>query len=212
MARLLEGILGGFSGKVGTVVGFTRNGKQFMKSRPKPRTGAPTAQELANRKKFAATQSWLKPITGFVRVGFKTYSQSGHGFNSAKSYLSKNALIGTAPDFYVDLQQALVSWGDLPGAENTAARSEAEKTLTFFWENNLQDSDRKNDHVMMLAYDIERGLASYTTSGAKRKAGTDVLEVPEEFAGREVDVFIAFISEERTEMSKSQYLGKVLVQ
>jgi len=212
MARLLEGILGGFSGKVGTVVGFSRNGKQFMKSRPKPRTGAPTANELANRQKFAATQSWLKPITGFVRVGFRTYSNSGHGFNSAKSYLSKNALAGTTPDFYIDPIKALVSWGDLPGCENPEARSEAENTVTFYWEADLQDSERKNDHVMMLAYDIEGSLASFTTSGAKRKAGTDSLEVPDAFSGREVDVYIAFISEERAEMSMSQYLGKVLVQ
>lgn len=211
MARLLEGILGGFSGKVGTVVGFARGGKPFMKGLPKPRKGKPTAKELANRKKFAVSQWWLQPVTEFVRIGFKNYSETAHGFNSAKSYLSKNALAGEKPNFYIDPALALVSWGNLPEAENAGAHSEAEASITFYWDAYTGTSERKNDRVMMLAYDVDGKMASFSTSGAKRKAGTDALEVPADFSGREVDVYIAFISEERTEMSKSQYLGKVTV-
>ncbi|HEY1025562.1 MAG TPA: DUF6266 family protein [Sphingobacteriaceae bacterium] len=152
MARLIEGILGGFSGKVGTVVGFARNGRQFMKALPKPRTGKPTAKELANRQKFAVTQFWLQPITELVRVSFKNYSETAHGFNSAKSYLSKNALVWEAPDFYVDPSLALVSWGDLPEAENAEARSENEASVSFYWEAYTGTSQRKNCNLPLTRY------------------------------------------------------------
>lgn len=47
-------------------------------------------------------QAWLRPVTQFVREGFKEYTPTVEGFLAAKSYLLKNAFEGTAPDLTIN--------------------------------------------------------------------------------------------------------------
>lgn len=67
MAKYTEGITGAFSGKVGPVVGSSRNGVPYMKSKGNARTSVATGAELANRKKFSAAHAWLKPLLPLLR-------------------------------------------------------------------------------------------------------------------------------------------------
>lgn len=53
MGTFKKGILGGFSGTVGTVVGSTWRGMDVMRSRPKKSGSAPTPEQLLQREKFA---------------------------------------------------------------------------------------------------------------------------------------------------------------
>lgn len=55
MARITNGVLGGFSGKVGPVVGYTLYGVDRMRSLPE-RTAPPTENELKNRSRFKLVQ------------------------------------------------------------------------------------------------------------------------------------------------------------
>ncbi|MDP9040682.1 MAG: DUF6266 family protein [Bacteroidota bacterium] len=52
MGTIVKGILGGFSGKVGTVVGSSWKGLAVMKSVPGPRKGSPTLLQLEQQAKF----------------------------------------------------------------------------------------------------------------------------------------------------------------
>jgi hypothetical protein len=92
MGRLTAGLLGPVIGKVGTVIGSSRNGIPYLKGPYKNRTRVISQKETLNRRKFAAAQVWLKPLLSFVRVGFKGYGERSEGFVSAKSYLLKNVL------------------------------------------------------------------------------------------------------------------------
>ena len=87
MGRLVSGINGPIIGKVGTVIGSSRNGIHYVKGPYKKRTLTVSAKELDNRKKFAAAQAWLAPLVDFVREGFRGYSQRSQGFIAAKSWL-----------------------------------------------------------------------------------------------------------------------------
>jgi hypothetical protein len=85
MGRLISGINGPIQGKIGTVIGSSRNGVPYVKGPYKNRTLKVSVKELANRKKFAAAQYWLSPILNFVHEGFKGFSQRSQGFVAAKS-------------------------------------------------------------------------------------------------------------------------------
>src|SRR4051812_43357022 len=108
MGIFKNGILSAFSGKMGTVVGYELNGQAIGRSLPRPRTKKASPKELANRKKFGDVQLWLKPLTVFLRIGFKNYDPKFQGFVAAKSYNSKNAVTGEYPDFVIDPALALV--------------------------------------------------------------------------------------------------------
>jgi hypothetical protein len=211
MAKITAGINGPFSGKVGPVVGCTWKGIPYMRSLPKKRTSKPSSAELANRKRFADAQAWLKPLTGFVRAGFKGFSPTVEGFVAAKSYLLKNAIEGEYPNYLINLEKMKLSYGNLPVAKNPSVSWEPQMgEMVFTWDTSTVKGTSPRDQVMMLAYCVELGRAVFITTGVFRKTGTDELSLPDNFRGKHVEVYIAFLAADRSRQSDSVYLGSVL--
>src|SRR5688572_15146107 len=113
MARLNTGINGPVIGAIGTIVGSSWKGKYYIKARPHGRTKKISALEQTNRKKFAVSQLWLRPLKLFLRVGFKGYSPLVEGFVAAKSYLLKNAIRVDGLEVSVNPALVKLSHGDL---------------------------------------------------------------------------------------------------
>lgn len=207
MAIIKNGILGGFSGKVGTVVGYTLKDQEVIRGLGEGRKAPFTEGELRNQTAFSTPQAWLQPITQFLRVGFKDYAKRYEGFNAAKSYLSKNAVKSDDAGFYIDPELALVSFGDMDLAETASAVSESPGTVTFRWSGGRCEHD---DRAMFMLYDIDAGSAEFDTAAVKRQLGAGVFTA-EAFSGKSVHVYLAFVSEDRKRRSNSQYLGVIPV-
>ncbi|WP_336734977.1 DUF6266 family protein [Chryseobacterium sp. VD8] len=62
MARITKGILGGFSGKVGTIVGANWRGQDIIRSIPKPSSKQPTNKQLLQQTRFSMVISFLQPL------------------------------------------------------------------------------------------------------------------------------------------------------
>ncbi len=72
MAKFLKGILGAFSGKVGTVIGACWKGIDYMRSLPKKSTKPPTQLQLDARYQFNLVTGFLRPISGLIKKGFQS--------------------------------------------------------------------------------------------------------------------------------------------
>jgi hypothetical protein len=206
MAKYLQGITGAFSGKIGPVVGSSRNGVPYMKGKGKPRTGIAGEQETANRNKFATGHAWLKPLLPLLRVGFNGYSRTTYGYNAAKSFLFKNAM----EDGQVVPANVQLSYGDLPISENLRATLTENQTMEFSWSNAYIDDASLKDQIMVLAYHPESRTAIYDIHGAFRSSGTQILELFNEFNGKTFHVYAAFIAADRSRQSDSVYLGEFM--
>lgn len=206
MGRLLGGVNGQIQGKVGTMIGSSRNGIPYVKGPYKNRTPTVSAKELLNRKKFATAQAWLAPILDFVRVGFKGYSQRLQGFIAAKSWLLKNSFTGQGEDLRIDPALVKVSSGDLPNPGNIAVEFTDTGNLKFTW-NPVYVDLRDKDQIMMLAYDVERSHALFITTGQLRSTGFDILDMSQP-SDRNYHVYAAFIAADRSRQSDSVYLGE----
>lgn len=209
MATLKNGINGPFKGKVGSVVGSSRNDTNYIKGLSE-RTAPFTTGELKNQGKFALAQSWLKPLTTYVRAGFKDYNKTAKGFVAAKSFLMKNAIILERDTYVVDPSLMQVSFGDLPLAEDLAVELIPGNGLKFSWNPEWLTDTNPDDQVMLLAYNTANQDAYYTITGQFRKTGWDLLNLPTD-QGISYEVYIAFVSADRTRQSHSAYLGKVTV-
>jgi hypothetical protein len=209
MARLINGIMGPIHGKVGTVIGSSRNGVPYIKGLYKDRTLRVSKKELYNRKKFAASQAWLSPLKDFVRVGFKGYSERSQGFIAAKSWLLKNAFKSDGDGLQIDPALVKVSSGDLANPKDIAVSQTETGHLIFTW-NSADDGSNPSDQIMMLAYDVEKGYAMIKTTGQFRSAGTDILKT-EPRNGTNFQVYVAFNAADRSRQSESIYLGEVKV-
>ncbi|ADY51755.1 hypothetical protein Pedsa_1187 [Pseudopedobacter saltans DSM 12145] len=207
MGRLLKDINGAFSGKVGSVIGFTRNGKAFIKGPYKRRTKKVSEKELFNREKFSLAQAWLKPLLLFVREGFKGYSDTAQGFIAAKSYLMKHAMTVEDGKHKIDPEKMKVSSGSLPLSENIVAERIQDNEIKFSWDRNQVKGTSSYDQVMLLAYHVESENCFAVITGPFRYIGEAVLEVYERFEG--YHVYLAFCAVDRSSQSDSVYLGKL---
>ena len=138
MGKIKQGILGGFKGKVGTVIGSSWNGIAYMKGLPQSQKDPKTAAQIAHRAFFSEVQDLVSQLT---------YEQLVFLFpNSAKGMSRRNALVQQLSAakvveegaMHVDLAN-LTTIGnaptaDLPDVTVTASRS----NLNITW-------DKEND-------------------------------------------------------------------
>ena len=95
MGTIKTGILGGFSGRVGTVVGATWNSVHYMRALATSVKNPRTDKQLSQRTKFAKTLAFLRAITPYVRIGYAGYAKKQTAFNAAMSYIMRKALSGS---------------------------------------------------------------------------------------------------------------------
>ena len=83
MGKINLGILGSFSGKVGNVVGGSWKGISYMRAKASSVSNPRTDGQMGQRSKFALVLGILKPMTGFIRVGYKRFTIKQTAFNAA---------------------------------------------------------------------------------------------------------------------------------
>jgi len=215
MARIKNGYLGGFSGKMGTGVGYQLYGEDHVRSLPK-RHAKFTDNEVINMAKFKLVQDILIPLKEFLKVGFKNYGTKTGGYRSAVSYTRKTALVTDDAGFYIDPALLKVTGGDLPQAINPMVTFEEPMQLKFSWDTSKLHYSNKSDQVMLLVYDMDtklekRRIVSRIFNGVFRHEGTQSIELPKSFKGKEVDAYVGFVSADRSMQSDSQYLGRITI-
>ena len=208
MGKLKEGILGAFSGKVGTVVGVQNGDSFYMRSLPRKRTSF-TDKELLNQAKFKLIQDYLKPVQELLTVGFKGYFTKTGGYRAAIAYTRRHALVADDAGFYIDPALFKISGGDLEQALNPILNHPEQGVLQFSWDT-TQNIGLAADQLLALVYDpIAKEGVSVVYDGALRKSGNFSLQLPLDFSNREVDIYMGFMAADRSRQSDSQYLGRI---
>ena len=211
MGTIKQGILGGFSGKVGTVVGGSWRGIPYMRSLPSSFRNPRTVGQVTQRTRFLVTLEFLKTINLFIRVGYKAYAIKQSAYNAAMSYIVNNAVTGTFPDFEIDYPNVLVSRGSLKQAEGGSATAGSE-SITFAWTDNSGVSNAlDSDKAMPLVFNSSKGEAVFNTAAADRSAETADLPIPAGWSGDTVEVYLGFISNDGALVANSVYLGQQTV-
>jgi hypothetical protein len=205
MAKLDNSIYGSVSGKLGPVVGATWKGKPYLRTRPSKRGKKRGVNEKLNQTRFSQAHYWLQPLLQVLRIGFNNYSPTIVGFNAAKSYCLNNSFTGEGAARKVDPALVRVSFGDLPLPESIEMKLGSDNLLQFKWDNRPGGGNHY-DQAMLVAYDTANRMATMKLTGQFRMAGADELRIPKK---GNFQVYIAFVSHDRTRQSHSVYLGEV---
>ncbi len=166
-----------------------------------------TEGQMEQRSKFSLTLDFLKPITAYVRTGYKTYANKQTAFNAAMSYIVKNAVSGAFPNYALDYSLALVSRGNLTQPLNANATMSAGKTTISWTDNSGQGDAQATDVAMPLAFNTDKGEAVFSTSAATRADQSAELTFPADWAGDTVEIYLGFISADGINVANSFYLG-----
>ncbi|WP_439127554.1 DUF6266 family protein [Polaribacter sp.] len=208
MGKISQGILGGLSGKVGNVIGGSWKGIDYLRIKPSSVANPRTEGQVNQRNKFSATIEFLQPNKAFLNLGYKGFAYKKTAFNAAMSYVLKNAITGTAPNFTVDYSLALLSRGNLSNVVNGAFDISIPEQVTFTWNDNSVDSNANTtDKAMLLVYNPSKKESISILNGSDRSIGSDVVSIPISYAGDTLELFMAFVSSDGKEVSNSVYLG-----
>ncbi len=210
MGKLYGGIYGRVHGKVGNLVHYQLMGEEVIRMIGK-NTAPPTVGQLACRMEMAVVVAFFKPMVEFINMGYRAEAtlQWKQPNNLAVSYNKKYALRGSYPDIVMDYAKARVAQGILAMAEGAAVSAENEG-LKFTW-NVPADLDWKEQRhlAMTLVYFPLLKRAVYCLAGAKRKDGEDLLYIPQELRGEDMETYLSFIAIGNNEVANSVYTGNL---
>lgn len=212
MGIITNGILGGFSGTVGTVVGSTWRGIDYMRSRPlysKDRQFTPA--QLDQQLKFGLVTRFTHTMPDLLNLTYKRYADRQTGRNSAVSYLLQHAVTGSSPHFQLDYPKVLISRGPLLGAKDATAAAGPGAAITFTWRNNAgAGRARTSDRAIVVAHCPALQQSRYALTDATRSSGTARLDV-NGFKGHTIHTWLGFIAEGGHYIANSVYSGALVV-
>ena len=92
MGLYSKGILGSFSGTVGTVIGSNWKSIDYMRSQPIKSKRKATQLQIDQRLKFALLVGFFDVMTAYIDITFKTYAVKMTQSNAAFSYNFDNVI------------------------------------------------------------------------------------------------------------------------
>jgi len=216
MGKLLKGVNGPFSGKVGTAVGYMWKDLAVIRSRPKKRRKPFTEKELNQQDRFTLMNPFLVPVKDLLNISFAHLAYRMTGYNKGFSYNVKAAILGIRPNLSIDYPRVLLSRGDLTKPEAAAVTPLSHTALQFAWmDNSGMGKAHDIDQVFVAVFSSEKKRWFYRLDVATRSAGSFTLEFdkvlldPSPFAGKPLQTYIGFIAADGKDASDSVYTGTV---
>ena len=200
MAKLHQGILGGFSGTVGTVIGYRRNNQWFMRARPRFVANPRTEAQQAHRRQFGDMVSLASKLLPALKVGMRHYAPQ-HAMTAGNAFVHLNWVKEGA----ISLKDMKLSVGPVPMVTFTEITVE-DGVLTLRWDKNLHHHGAKNeDTIKIFAYSETLGLTQCVATAERRTRRLSTL-LPDAF--REAHLW-ALIEDPMGRTSESQYLEPI---
>ena len=212
MARFIKGIHGAYQGKVGSIVGSSWRGIDYVRSLPKKSSKAASEDQLAQRMKFGMTTSFLKSIKDILMLGFSDSKlKNKTGYNVAFQQLINNAFQGTYPNFTIDFSAVKIASGSLAALVGLVAAEVAPKVLNLSWDpiiNRFNAFD--DDQVLVILYDEADNLFFAYEGATRTDAAIDIV-LPDSYTGKKIVGWSFNIHRDGLTTSTSQYLGEFVL-
>jgi len=214
MAIIKGGIFGGFTGKIGDVIGYIRYGKSFIKTKSRKRKKKASKKQLLVRENMKVAVNFMKTLKEFVAIGFAHSGAKNKrsAYSDALSYQIRNALTGEHPDVFIDLAKVKLATGNMPPPYDTSIGTEG-NGIRFNWKVALQGTIYHSlSRAMLLVYVPSLQKSFFNISAARITEKTDFMELPDSFKNQVLHAYMAFASDDRKKISDSVYIGSLTYQ
>ena len=211
MAKFENGYMGGFSGKLGSAIGYMWNGKWCLRSRPtqvhNPRTEAQQEHRAAFREqvRLAARMRWvlLQSMTEAARAAGMT------AYNLFVS-LNQHAFSSEGGELRVDYPSLVLSLGPVAPVQASQVVATGGSRLEVDFERNpLHQQCDAYDAVHLYVYSPSLGQGYLAAPVYRRQKKVSVL-LPDLFEGSEVHIYL-YVSDQQGRCSETAYGGCLTV-
>lgn len=215
MGTIRNGANGGFSGKAGSIIGSSWNDVNYIKGLPKLSKKPASLKQLDQRARFTAALRYLGPIKDVLMMGWKGQTTGRTtGFNMGIQHALGYALIGTYPDYTIDKSLIQVSKGTLQKYSGDAMNfiDDEGLKLQLSWSPQVNKVNAfADDSLNVLLYNEEQDLFLFFDNAALRSEATASLQLPGNFVGQTVHVYLFYTNNGGTRQSNSVYQGPIVV-
>ena len=203
-------VTGSAVGKVSNAVFYRLNGQEVIRGTGKKKIFK-SKKVFAQNDSIRLLMNVFAKVKPFIKAGFKNEAAGStrNYHNLATSYNRIHAI-----DFIEDVpvlryDKVLLSRGRAQPPLNAKVKANPEG-LEFSWDT-VPDLpwDTNQDQAMTLAWFPELNEALFNIAGAHRRTGTDQLNLPPSLQSQKMEVYMAFVSEDRESVSNSIYLGNL---
>ena len=220
MAIHKHGILGGFKGRVGNVVGSSWKGLDVMKIRPASVANPNTPRQRDQRSRFGLMARFLNAQRRLIRIGFRPFAVHMTSLNAALSHNIAVAITGDYPDYLIDYSKVMLSKGDLPVMSQPVLSYADPFMVSLAWTDNSDSlGAHASDKLHLSLYYPETGKSLGFIACASRSDAHFAAVIPAEWAGRQVEVFAFFLAESgvgsaevSSQLSDTLYAGSLTLQ
>jgi hypothetical protein len=212
MGTYEKGILGPFTGTVGTVVGANFRGKNIMRSRPKKSNRLPSEQQIVQRDRFTTVNHFLAPLRSLINRYYGHRQGAVSRFNQATSYHMKEAVELIDAVFEIIYNKVLFAKGDLPGMQDPVVTAQEESSINIDWKNNSGQGLAKEDDTLIAVVYIDKLQQFKIFEGiATRDSESVHIDLPSYLKDLKVHCWATFVSDPRKLSATSTYLGEVVI-
>lgn len=209
MARITS-VFGAISGKVGDKVYYTRNGKNYVKSLPKPGGKPASEKQLTQRQKFKIVMGFLSTISGLINHSYHLINPKKTGLKVFYKDILAKDLKGKYPDFRINYPEVRLLRGSLQQPDCPFAQMKRSDQLYFKWFIGCSLYSSPADELVIMIYCEALSRFFHTVDpGIKRSDACGVIPLPSAFAGLKLYVWLAFRSPDQRRYSDSVYAGVI---
>ena len=158
MGTIKQGILGGFNGKVGTVIGSSWKGITYMRSRAQHVKNPRTAGQIYSRNALKAVTAALRPLASTLRITFKESAHNMSAFNKAVAVNYKAAIYEAGGEPHFNYEKLILSQGSLKPFTYLVINDPSEDGnyyLSTIFDGNLYP---EYDGLIFAIYDVTGGV------------------------------------------------------
>lgn len=191
MSKIEQGILGGFSGKTGPVVGYIRKGycgMRIYKRHNKSNTLAQQKVRLAFKKSIELQYQFYSAVRSGLQKSAKGQDVSIGNYFVEKNFF--NVDVDNHLETHVNWQGLIISEGKLPpvifGAIDFTRPNHVK--VEFFSDIQVEGASA-TDQVFLYVYCEQLGMGVKSIPPAERQDGVVSMEVPASFNGLKVHVY-----------------------
>lgn len=208
MGKMKHGLTGGFSGKVGTLVGSNLRGQNIIRNAPKKSSKKPTAGQLKHRQKFKLVSNFLRPLNGLLKRHFGTVQELKSNVNLALAYHLKEAVNQIEGEFSINLSKVVISKGILQTIFVDTVTI-VNKELTITWSANLAfGSVNRTDVLTVVIYQKTTQSMFILEQVAERGVGEFKVQLPASFEDTGYGIWAFLTDVGQVECSTSVFLGE----
>lgn len=173
---------------------------------------AGSTMQLTQRDKLRKIIDFFEIIIFLIKACYKLLKKKNQDAGSAAIDNIARAITGEFPNVSIDFSKVTILSGDLASPCGSMSHTPGTSKLNFSWGSCAQCNSNRSDELMAMIYRPSTSdFWCEQNLGITRADGFCTIDVPGEFDGAEVHVWLAYRSADQKSNSNSSYMGRVLI-